>query len=109
MRRHKAAAPERRRTHLRWSHKKRRKQRRYGSGRGLLPGRVSIAERPAVVAARRRFDWEGDTVEGAKGSGSLTSHGECKSRYLLAAKLDNKTAEATTQATVRIFQRIPAR
>jgi IS30 family transposase len=95
-------------TYLCWRHKKRRTQRRYGTGRGLIPGRVSIAERPAVVAERRRFgDWEGDTVEGAKGSGSLTSHVERKSRYLLAAKLENKTAEATMRATVRVFQRIP--
>ena len=93
---------------LPWRHKKRRKQRRYGSGCGLIPGRISIAERPAVVDKRLRFgDWEGDTVEGAKGCGSLTSHVERKSRYLLAAKLEDKTAQVTTQETIRVFQRIP--
>jgi IS30 family transposase len=34
---------------LRWQHKRRRKQRRYGSLRGLIPGRVSIGQRPAAV------------------------------------------------------------
>ena len=63
-------------------HKKRRKQHRYGTGRGLIPGRVSIHLRPELVAARERFgDWEGDTVEGAKGSGNITTHVERKSRY----------------------------
>jgi len=33
-------------THLRRHHKKRRKQTRYGSLRGLIPGRVSISEWP---------------------------------------------------------------
>lgn len=75
-------------THLRRHHKRRRKQRRYGSGRGLIPGRVSISERPEAVDNRNRFgDWEGDTVEGAKGSGGIASHVERKSRYLVAAKL----------------------
>ena len=48
-------------------HKKRRRQHRYGAGRGLIPGRVSIHLRPDLVATRQHFgDWEGDTVEGEK-------------------------------------------
>jgi len=92
------------------SHKKRRKQHRYGSGRGLIPGRVSIHERPERVANRQRFcDWEGDTVEGAKGTGQITTHVERKSRYLIAARLDDKTAQATAEAVSHIFRRIPRR
>ena len=73
------------------SHKKRRRQRRYGTGRGLIPGRISINERPGLVATRQRFgNWEGDTVEGAKGSGHITTHVERNSRYLLAAMLYEK-------------------
>lgn len=90
------------------SHKKRRRQHRYGSGRGLIPGRISIDARPGLVATRQRFgDWEGDTVEGAKGSGHITTHVERKSRYLVAAKLVNKTAAATAYAVNRAFRRIP--
>lgn len=89
-------------------HKRRRKQHRYGSGRGLIPGRVSIHERPGLVASRLRFgDWEGDTLEGAKGTGHITTHVERKSRYLIAARLDNKTARATADAVSHIFKRIP--
>ena len=42
-------------THLRRHHKRRRKQRRYGSCRGLIPGRVSISKRPEAVDNRKRF------------------------------------------------------
>ena len=94
--------------HLRRRHKRRRKQRRYGSGRGLIPGRVGICERPGVVDNRQRFgDWEGDTVEGAKGTGGIASHVERKSRYLLAAKLLNKTADTMTIESAKAFRRVP--
>jgi len=90
------------------SHKKRRRQRRYGTGRGLIPGRVSIDERPDLVATRQRFgDWEGDTVEGTKGGCHITTHVERKSRYLLAAKLVNKTATVTADAVTRAFKSVP--
>ena len=95
-------------THLRRQHKKRRKQKRYGSGRGLIPGRVSISERPSIVDQRERFgDWEGDTVEGAKGSGGIVSHVERKSRYLIAARLSDKTASTLTSESVKAFLRVP--
>ena len=95
-------------THLRRHHKRRRKQRRYGSCRGLIPGRVSISERPEAVDNRKRFgDWEGDTLEGAKGSGGIASHVERKSRYLITAKLYDKSAETMTIASVKAFRRVP--
>jgi IS30 family transposase len=95
-------------THLRRCHKKRRKQRRYGSLRGLIRGRVSISERPQTVENRARFgDWEGDTLEGAKGSGAIASHVERKSRYLVAAKLCDKAAKTMTIASAAAFDCIP--
>jgi IS30 family transposase len=95
-------------THLRCRHKKRRKQKRYGSVRGLIPGRVSISQRPPVVNCRTRFgDWEGDSVEGSKGSGAIASHVERKSRYLIAARLPDKTASTMTIASAKAFRRIP--
>jgi IS30 family transposase len=93
---------------LRRGHKKRRRQPRYGTGRGLLVGRVSIHERPACVAKRERFGyWEGDTLEGRKGTGHIATHIERKSRYLLAAKLKDKSALVTAQGVVAAYRRIP--
>jgi IS30 family transposase len=93
--------------HLRRRHKKRRRQTRYGNGRRFIPGRVSIAERPPVVETRERFgDWEGDSLEGAKGTGSLATHVERKSRYLVAAKLPDKKAATMTEQSAKSFSRI---
>ena len=97
-------------THLRRHHKKRRKQRRYGAGRGLIPGRVSIRERPAIVESRRRFgDWEGDLVEGAKGSGAVATLLERKSRFYLADKLASKHAEPAAAAIAGLLAPLPGR
>jgi IS30 family transposase len=94
--------------HLRRHHRRRYKQGRYGSGRGLIPGRVSIAERPAVVQRRSRFgDWEGDTVEGGRGKGGIASLVERKSRYLLAAPLADKTADTMALGATEALKRIP--
>ncbi len=41
--------------HLLRRHKKRRKQRKYGAGRGLIPNRVSIHDRPESIENRSRF------------------------------------------------------
>ena len=95
-------------SHLRRRHKKRRKQRRYGTGRGLIPGRVGIEQRPPVADLRQRLgDWEGDSLEGAKGRGALASHVERRSRYLIAARLPDKRAETMAAQTIRAFRRIP--
>ena len=94
--------------HLRRRRKKRRRQGRYGSARRFIEGRVSIAERPAIVDRRERFgDWEGDTVEGKKSTGYIVTHVERKSRYLMAAKLVNKKAESLTEESAKAFWRIP--
>lgn len=37
------------------------------AGRGVIPHRIDIADRPAIVAAKSRLgDWEGDTIVGAR-------------------------------------------
>ena len=77
----------------------------YGSGRRFIPGRVSIDLRPPVVATRERFgDWEGDTMEGGKGTGHLATHVERKSRYLIAAKLTDKKASTMTAQSISALQ-----
>lgn len=94
--------------YLRRRHKYRRRQKRYGSGRRFIPGRIQIHERPPIVAERIRFgDWEGDTVEGGKGSGGLMTHVERKSRYLIAAKLPDKKAISMSLESIRHFRKVP--
>jgi len=96
--------------HLRRKHKHRRRQKRYGSGRRFIPDRVSIDLRPSVVATRDRFgDWEGDTVEGGKGTSHLATHVERKCRYLIATKLADKKASTMTVQSIALFRRLPRR
>jgi transposase, IS30 family len=94
--------------HLRRRHRYRRKQSRYGSGRRFIPGRVPIDERPHVVETRERVgDWEGDTMEGRKGTGGLATHVERKCRYLIAAKVPDKRAETMTEQSIKCFIKTP--
>lgn len=93
---------------LRRRHRKRRPQTGYGKGRRFVSGRVGIAERPEVVASRSRFgDWEGDLVAGAVGKGALATCNERKSRYLLAAKVVDKTAVSFCTAVVGKMAAVP--
>ena len=91
--------------HLR-SQKPRRK--RYASGqerRGTIKNRVSIDERPEIVAEKTRMgDWEGDTVIGKNHKGGLVTLAERKSRYVLAGHIRSKHAEGVTAVTTRLLK-----
>ena len=51
------------------------------AGRGLIPNRIDISERPAIVARKARLgDWEGDTVVSAGHNGGLLTLVERKSK-----------------------------
>jgi len=94
--------------YLRQGHRCRRK--RYGSDdrRGQIPDRRMIDRRPQVVNDRKRIgDWEGDTVEGRKGSGFIATHVERKSRYTVAVKVADKSADSVTAATLKAMQKLP--
>jgi transposase, IS30 family len=72
------------------------------AGRGLIPNRIDISERPAIVESKRRIgDWEGDTVVGAGHKGGLLTLVERKTKLTKIALLPRATAEATRKATVR--------
>ena len=67
----------------------------------MLPPRVDIAERPAIVTAKSRLgDWEGDTLVGTRHHGRLLTHVERKSLFTIISKLSRPTAQATHRATV---------
>ena len=94
------------RVFLRQSGRKRRK--RYGTSekRGRIKGRIDIDERPKVVDKKKRVgDWEGDTIEGAKGSGYLTTLVDRKTRYLSLGFSKTKQASEVRRAMIRSFRR----
>jgi IS30 family transposase len=86
----------------------RRRAKRYNkragknAGRGLIPNRIDISERPAIVARKARVgDWEGDTVVSAGHKGGLLTLVERKTQLTKITKLLRATARATQKATVR--------
>jgi transposase, IS30 family len=91
--------------HLRQSRKKRKKQ--YGSKdkRGQIRNRVSIDERPAIVAEKTRLgDWEIDTVIGQNHQGALVTLVDRVSKFTLIKKVDSKHADVVTEATISLLQ-----
>ena len=93
---------------LRQGHRRRRKRRGREDRRGQMPGRRMIDERPQVVNDRRRIgDWEGDTVEGIKGSGFFGTYVDRKARYPVAVKVEDKSADTVTKATLAALKKLP--
>ena len=96
-----------------WRHLRRRGKRpnRKGgahAGRGHIPGRVDISERPALVEAKARVgDWEADTIVGAGHSGAVVSLVDRASKYALPPRLDRKTAAAVGAAMTGMLGSLP--
>ena len=77
------------------------------AGRGLIPNKIDISERPAIVARKTRLgDWEGDTVVSAGHKGGLLTLVERKTQLAKITKLPRATARATQKAAVRRLQPI---
>jgi IS30 family transposase len=89
--------------HLRQGRKRYRKGKR--TKEPAIKNAVSIDERPAIVETRERFgDWEIDTVLGKNGTGAIVTLLERKSRFYLAMKVDSKSAEDVTRATIALLK-----
>jgi IS30 family transposase len=83
------------------------RRKRYGGRerRGTIPNQVSIEQRPAIVASRKRFgDWEGDLVIGAGQQQALVTLNERQSRYSLIAHVPFKTAQAVSDAMIGLLR-----
>lgn len=95
--------------HLRRHRQRRRIQKRYGAGRRFIKDRVSISERPEVVASRSRYgDWEADLMLGGIGKGALATCLERKSRYMLADDVPDKTADSFNAAIEHSLAEVPS-
>jgi len=71
------------------------------AGRGLIPNRVDIDERPKIVEEKSRIgDWEGDTIVGAQHQGAIVSYVDRHSKFTLLKQVDRKTSDLVTQATL---------
>jgi len=87
---------------LRHGGKRYRRRHTKGEGRGKIPARTGIEERPVSAKNRTRYGhWEADLVEGAKGTGFVLSLYEMKTQTYLVSKLPDKKAETVSEAIVR--------
>lgn len=86
---------------LRHSGKKYNKRSKGKSGRGCIPGRIDIDERPAIVEEKKRIgDWELDTIIGAGQSGAIVSMVDRASKLTKLVKVPQKTAEEVEEALI---------
>ena len=78
------------------------RKRRYGSGRTrrhLIPDRVPIEMRPAIVERKSRFgDWEGDTLADHTHSAAVVTLVERRSMRIVLIAVPRRTAELVCSA-----------
>lgn len=87
--------------HLRHHGKKYNKRSTGKAGRGCIPNRIDIADRPKVVEQKARIgDWEGDTIIGSKHRGAIVSYVDRCSKFTVLKKIERKTADLVTKATI---------
>jgi IS30 family transposase len=85
--------------HLRHQAKKYNRRSGKKAGRGLIPNRRDISERPEVVNKKERFgDFELDTIVGAKHQGAIVSIVERVSKHTFLCLVPQATAVNVTRA-----------
>jgi transposase, IS30 family len=86
---------------LRHRGKKYNKRGKSIAGRGCIPNRVDIDERPAIVDTKERLgDWELDTIVGTRQSGVIVSMVERTSKLTRLVLLPRRTAKAVSRALI---------
>jgi IS30 family transposase len=91
-----------------------RKRRRRGHSRkhtkSRIPGRISISERPTVVASwKRRGDWKADTAISSKSRPVLQFIANRRARYMLLNRLPCREASAMRKTMNRAMCKLPSR
>ena len=98
------------RKYLRRKHKRRRRKYiLFKTERTTIPERIGIEMRPLAVEDRKQYGhWEGDSVLSKQEQKvCLRTLVERKSRYLCVTKIERKTAELASQATIDLLGRYP--
>lgn len=87
--------------HLRHRGKKYNKRGAKNAGRGLIPGRIDIDQRPAIVEEKERIgDWEIDTIIGKNHIGAIVSLVDRASKYTRIHLVPNKKSTVVSAAIV---------
>ena len=71
------------------------------AGRGCIPGRIDISERPLIVEEKSRLgDWEIDTIIGKEHKGVIVSMVERHSKLTFLVGVSRKTSEEVNRALI---------
>ena len=93
---------------LRHNGKKYNKRSSGKAGRGCIPNRVDITQRPKIVEEKARIgDWEGDTVISAVSKTAILSVVDRHSKFTRIKKLGRKTAENVRTAMKEVMSSLP--
>ena len=85
--------------HLRHHGKRYNKRSSGKAGRGCIPGRVDISERPKIVELKSRYgDWEVDTMSGGNHQGNLFTGVDRYSKFTILKKIGTKHAAHVVEA-----------
>jgi IS30 family transposase len=95
---------------LRYQGKKHKWRNCGGDGRGVIPNRKGIEERPQIVDAKERSgDWESDLVVSSReGQGAVATFAERTCMYFKAVLVVDRSAEEMVRATDDALGNIPA-
>jgi len=89
---------------LRQGRRLRRKSYASSAKSSLIPNRVSISQRPAIVESKRRTgDWECDTVIGKDRKSALVTVVERKTLFTVCAKVTRKNAACVARAIITLL------
>ena len=78
------------------------------AGRGCIPNRRDISERPSIVEEKTRIgDWEGDTIIGAQQQGVIFTLVDRKSKFTFLRAMDGKFAEQVPDIVLDCFANLP--
>ena len=88
--------------HLRRSGKKYNRRSKGTAGRGCIPGRIDIKERPAIVEKKTRLgDWELDTIVSAGQQSAIVSIVDRVTKLTKLMKVPRKTAQEVNEALIK--------
>ena len=94
---------------LRHRGKKYNKRSSKTAGRGLIPNRVDIDQRPLIVEEKSRIgDFELDTIVGSNHQGGIVSIVDRHSKYAMLELVPRATAHAVSEAIIRRLKHIHA-
>ncbi len=77
------------------------------AGKGLIPNRTDISERPEIIKTKTRMgDWEGDLIMGPMGQGAIGTFVDRVSKLTIIVKCPTKESSVVADAIIKRFKEL---